>query len=105
MKLTLTIALIAVVLFAGRGVFAGKDGGTMNKKSTAKVKSDDKVMKTNEEWKAILTPEQYSVTRMKGTERPFSGKYNHFKKDGVFTCVCCGAELFSSKAKFDSGTH
>ena len=63
-----------------------------------------KVAKTEEEWKQILTPEQYDVTRMKGTEVPFTGKYCEFKGKGIYKCVCCGNELFSSSAKFDSGT-
>lgn len=62
------------------------------------------VYKNDEEWKKILTPEQYKVTRQKGTERAFTGAYHDCKKSGVYRCVCCGAELFSSETKFDSGT-
>ncbi|KPL05020.1 MAG: peptide methionine sulfoxide reductase, partial [candidate division Zixibacteria bacterium SM1_73] len=51
-----------------------------------------------------LNPEQYSVTREKGTEEPFTGKYYSLKKDGIYQCVCCGTDLFSSDKKFDSGT-
>ena len=64
----------------------------------------DKIQKTEEEWRAELTPEQYRITREKGTERAFTGKYNDFKGDGVFTCVCCGAPLFESAAKYNSGS-
>jgi len=64
----------------------------------------EKVVKTDEEWRRILTPEQFQVTRKKGTERPFSGKYNDFKEKGTYVCVCCDNPLFSSEAKFDSGT-
>jgi peptide-methionine (R)-S-oxide reductase len=63
-----------------------------------------KVFRTEEEWKQELTPEQYRVTRQKGTERPFSGEYCNSKEDGIYRCVCCGNELFSSDTKFDSGT-
>ena len=63
----------------------------------------DKLFKTPAEWRAILTPEQYYVTREAGTERPFSGKYNSHKADGVYTCICCNADLFDSTTKFDSG--
>lgn len=64
----------------------------------------DKVKKTDEEWKKELTPEQYRITREKGTERPFTGKYHDSKKEGIYRCVACGTELFKSDAKFDSGT-
>lgn len=64
----------------------------------------DKVKKTDEEWKQELSPEQYHVTRQKGTERPFSGEYYATKEDGNYQCVCCGSQLFSSETKYDSGT-
>ncbi|MGB2799349.1 MAG: peptide-methionine (R)-S-oxide reductase MsrB [Dehalococcoidia bacterium] len=64
----------------------------------------DRVVKSDEEWRQLLTPEQYEVTRGKGTEPPFTGKYHDFKGNGVYNCVCCGNELFSSKTKYDSGT-
>lgn len=66
--------------------------------------ADAKVLKTDEEWRQLLTPEQYEVTRMKGTEPPFTGKYYDFHAEGVYHCVCCGNALFDSDAKFDSGT-
>jgi peptide-methionine (R)-S-oxide reductase len=66
--------------------------------------SKDNTTKSDEEWKKQLTKEQYEVCRKKGTERPFSGKYNNCKEKGVYKCVCCGNELFSSDTKFDSGT-
>ncbi|MDY6936605.1 MAG: peptide-methionine (R)-S-oxide reductase MsrB [Cyanobacteriota bacterium] len=64
----------------------------------------EKVKKTESEWKEQLTPEQFRVTRKKGTERAFTGEYHDNKKSGTYQCVCCGADLFSSETKFDSGT-
>lgn len=61
------------------------------------------IEKTDEEWRKILTPEQYRVTREKDTERPFTGEYWNTKTTGVYKCVCCGQELFESKTKFDAG--
>ena len=60
--------------------------------------------KTDEEWRSQLTPEQYQVTRRKGTERPFTGIYNDCKDPGVYTCSCCGTTLFHSDDKYDSGS-
>jgi peptide-methionine (R)-S-oxide reductase len=64
----------------------------------------EKVHKTDEEWRAELGPERYEVLRRKGTERPFSGELNANKQPGSYRCAGCGAELFRSDAKFDSGT-
>lgn len=63
-----------------------------------------KIQKSESDWKAQLTPEQFKVTRKKGTERAFTGAYHDHKEKGVYKCVCCGTELFSSQTKFDSGT-
>lgn len=76
----------------------GSRGNSLNSKGIKKV------IKTNEEWKRILTPEQYDVTRQKGTEAPFSSRLNEIHEQGVFECVACELPLFSFKAKFDSGT-
>ena len=62
-----------------------------------------KIQKTEEQWRAELTPEQYRILREKGTERPFSGEYDHTFEPGTYICAACGAELFGSDAKYDSG--
>lgn len=66
--------------------------------------SQKKINKSEEEWKQQLTPEQFRVTRQKGTERAFTGEYHDCKEPGVYRCVCCGNELFNSETKYDSGT-
>ncbi len=62
------------------------------------------IQKSDSEWKEQLTPEQYRVTRKHATEAPFTGEYVDYHADGTYTCVCCGAPLFSSETKFDSGS-
>ena len=64
----------------------------------------EKITKCDEDWKKQLSPEQYGVTRQAGTEPAFTGKYHKTKDPGTYACVCCGQPLFSSDAKFDSGT-
>lgn len=71
---------------------------------TGKVELMEKVEKTDEEWKEILTPKQFDVARKKGTEMAFTGKYHDCHEDGIYRCVCCDIDLFDSKTKFESGT-
>ncbi len=70
----------------------------------AKPEVAEKIQKSDREWRALLTPEQYRVTRRAGTERAFTGAYHDCKTPGIYACVCCGQPLFASEAKFDSGT-
>ena len=63
----------------------------------------EKIHKTDEEWRQMLTPEQFEVARKKGTERAFTGKYWDLHDHGMYLCVCCGNELFTSETKYDSG--
>jgi peptide-methionine (R)-S-oxide reductase len=64
----------------------------------------EKIQKTDQEWQAQLTAEQFKVTRKKGTERAFTGQYHDNKASGTYKCICCGTPLFTSETKFDSGT-
>ena len=64
----------------------------------------NKIIISEKEWREKLTPEEYYVTREKGTERPFTGKYNNSQEPGIYSCICCGQDLFDSDEKFDSGT-
>jgi peptide-methionine (R)-S-oxide reductase len=101
------LALVITVSLAGnnnRKNMATEASGTQTQKMGENRDMPEKIHKTDEEWKKILTDQEYHVTREKGTERAFSGKYNDFKKKGVFTCSNCGLPLFSSEHKFDSGT-
>ena len=82
-----------------RGSFA--DGDPVTKATTP---MPAKVNKSEAEWREQLSPEQYRVTRQKGTERAFTGEYHNSKDAGVYTCVCCGTPLFDSETKFDSRT-
>ncbi len=63
----------------------------------------DKIHKSDEEWRQVLTPEQFEIARKKGTERAFTGKYWDMHEDGKYLCICCGNELFASETKYDSG--
>ncbi len=87
--------IISLVIFSPLSLFAQEGNFKSN---------NNMVFKTDEEWKSILTPEQYRICRLKGTEPPGSGKYNkHFEK-GYYQCAACGLRLFDSDTKYDSGT-
>lgn len=68
------------------------------------INMSEKIIKTNEQWRQQLTPQQYDVTRLKATEPPFSSRHHNSSEKGVYQCVCCGNDLFSSETKFDSGS-
>ena len=69
-----------------------------------KKSKNDKLKKTDQEWRSLLTPEQYHVTREHGTEPAFSGEYDSCKDKGIYKCICCGNPLFHSDQKYDSGS-
>ena len=71
---------------------------------TGKLELVERIKKTDDEWKKILSKESYNVERQQGTELAFSGKYHNCHEDGIYECVCCGTDLFDSKTKFDSRT-
>jgi len=95
----------ALGIFSGRAhfqkVLAKEPAQT---ESQGEVGMSDKIVKSEEEWRELLTPEQFRVMRKKGTERAFSGKYHDFKGKGTYRCAGCDLDLFSSETKFDSGT-
>jgi peptide-methionine (R)-S-oxide reductase len=76
----------------------------MSRREREKAMETSDKDKTDQQWREQLTPEQYYVCRNKGTEPPFTGEYYQSKRPGIYRCVCCGAELFDSTTKFDSGT-
>ena len=103
-RIILSLALIFVILFTfGCENKSNLDGSTSSIKQEGEVMAG-KIIKSDEEWRQILTPAQYEVTRNKGTEPPFTGEYYDFHEEGMYHCICCDNPLFSSEAKFDSGT-
>lgn len=100
----LSVPLLAVVLWAAFAAPAGAEDEKTKVGNVEEWNMKDKVVKSEEEWKAQLTPEQYKVARLKGTERAFTGKLWDNKEKGIYKCVGCGLPLFASEHKFDSGT-
>lgn len=98
-KITGIIALLLVFSFQS----CAQKGSSSEDKSNLKNETFE-VQKSEAEWKEILDPLEYKVLREAGTERAFTGKYNKFKKEGIFVCNGCKTELFSSETKFESGT-
>jgi peptide-methionine (R)-S-oxide reductase len=86
------------------GGWLADDSGLTEAEAMEEKGMPDKITKTDEEWRELLTEEQYRVTRRKGTERAFTGEYWNFKEDGLYLCVACGQALFSSDTKYDSGS-
>lgn len=106
-KKAMTYLLGAAVLLclAGKGAFSMEKGKIeIFDIRTGKTMLVEKIIKSNDEWKKILTPEQYDITTNAGTERAFTCGFLNQKEKGLYTCVRCGTDLFQSSTKFDSGT-
>lgn len=114
MKVVVLLLIVPVIAFFAlneKGESSNPDSNQQEKHPANREKgsAEDpnmnvKVTKTDAEWRKILTPEQYRVTRKKGTERAFTGEYWNNKEKGIYQCICCDNDLFSAETKFKSGT-
>ena len=95
---------VFILLTLAFSLFACESRGQSAKKEFSKADKKYEIVKSKEEWKKKLSPEAFHVLREKGTERAFTGKYNHFKEKGSFVCAACENPLFSSRTKYDSGS-
>ncbi|HLK57020.1 MAG TPA: peptide-methionine (R)-S-oxide reductase MsrB [Chthonomonadaceae bacterium] len=95
--LLVTLCIVGVLAACAVGKWYGPQGSAPHSRSFA-------VVKTEAQWRRLLTPEQYEVMRQKGTEAAFTGKYDHFYQKGIYRCAACGNDLFNSDTKFNSGT-
>lgn len=104
----LIIGIAGLVIVAGSGIWSNGAHAAAQIRVYSAEKGNyvmsDEVVKSKEEWKKILTPEQYHVLREKGTERPFTGKYANSHEHGIYRCAGCGLDLYRSDDKYDSGT-
>ena len=104
LALALALMLPLALLPAACTASASSPDGDSDKETAMAQEHDYEVVKSDEEWKEELTPEEYRVLRQKGTERPFTGDLLKNKEEGVYVCAACGQPLFDSETKFDSGT-
>jgi peptide-methionine (R)-S-oxide reductase len=103
MQAYVTKFFFACLLVAGVVWIWGRSGAGAPRERTG-LPAHGKLERTDDQWRQLLTAEQFHITRRKGTERAFSGAYWHAKEDGIYQCACCGQALFDARAKFDSGT-
>ena len=104
MKLSIILVIVLTICGVLGTIGQRKESVQTVRQSSDEIFRGEKIVKSDEEWKKLLTPEAFIVLRKKGTERPYTGVLTNNKKAGVYACAACGLHLFSSKHKFDSGT-